>query len=445
MACTLCASLLGRHLRQLPVWALRLIFYLLEAFVVSLAAELCLVLPMAIYFHRATLLALPLNLLNIPLLAALLCAAVLMFCASLVSSWLAMLPAAATALLLHIMRFTVMHLQRAPLADLRMPAPPALGIAIAGILIALSCFFLFERRRVLILIGSLLVLLVPAVVAYPAAPLLHPNTLEITALDVGQGDSLLAVSPTGSTMLIDAGGPTGRPTSTASGWDIGEQVVAPYLWSRRIRGLDVIVLTHAHSDHMGGMPAVLRDLRPRELWLSIDPGDSPSFRALLVQAAELHIPVRHLHAGDAMPWGGTQISVLAPEAAYKNPGAPSNDDSLVLRIDYGHASVQLEGDAQVSSEDDMLSNHRLAPVTLLKVGHHGSKTSTYPEFLSAIKPQEAVISVGRHNTFGHPRAEVLERLEDAHVKTYRTDRHGAETFLLTHDGHITAFSADPSD
>lgn len=445
MACTLTAALLGRPLQNLPVWLLRLAFYLIEAFMVSLAAELCLVLPMAIYFHRATLFALPLNLLNIPLLAILLCTAVLTFCAALVSSWFAMLPAAITALLLHTMRFTVMHLQRAPLADLRMPPPPAFAVILAGSMIASACFFLLERRRVLVFTGLLLALLVPLVVAYPAPPLLYANMLEVTALDVGQGDSLLVVSPTGSTMLIDAGGPTGRPTSNLSSWDIGEQVVAPYLWSRRIRRLDLIVLTHAHSDHMGGMPAVLRDLRPRELWVSIDPGDSPPYRALLAQAALLHIPVRHLHAGEAIPWGVTHISVLAPDATYSNPGAPSNDDSLVMRIDYGRASVQLEGDAQVATEDDMLSEHRLSPVTLLKVGHHGSKTSTYPEFLNAVRPQEAVISVGRNNTFGHPRAEVLQRLEEAHVKTYRTDRHGAETFLLTRDGHISAFSADPSD
>lgn len=445
MSCTLSAALLGRPFRHLPVWLLRLTFYFVEAFIVSLAAELCLVMPMAIYFHRATLFALPLNLLNIPLLAALLCAAIAMFCTSLISSWLAWLPAALTGSLLHIMRFSVMNLQRAPLADLRMPSPPNIAIAIAGLLIALSCFFLFERRRALALVGLSLALLVPVVIAYPAAPRLYPDTLELTALDVGQGDSLLAVSPTGDTMLIDAGGPTGPNSNTVSNWDIGEQVVAPYLWSRRIRRLDVIVLTHAHSDHMGGMPAVLRDLHPRELWVSIDPGNSPQYRALLAQAASLHIPVRHLHAGDAMPWGGTRISVLAPEATYSNSGAPSNDDSLVLRIDYGLSSVQLEGDAQVATEDDMLTEHRLSPVTLLKVGHHGSKTSTYPEFLNAVRPQEAVISVGRNNTFGHPRAEVLQRLEEAHVKTYRTDRHGAETFLLTRDGHITAFSADPSD
>ena len=445
MACNLSASLLGSRLRNLPVWFLRLALYVAEACIVSFAAELCLAIPMAIYFHRATLFALPLNLLNIPLLAVLLCAAVLMFCASLISAWLAMFPAALTALLLHIMRYTVLRLQAAPLADLRMPAPAIIAIAIAGALIITSCVLLREQHRFLALIGILAALLVPVVITWPAPPLLHPGTLEITALDVGQGDSLLAVSPTGSTMLIDAAGPTGRASTSSSSWDIGEQIVAPYLWSRRIRRLDVIVLTHAHSDHMGGMPAVLRDLRPRELWLSIDPGNSANFRALLAEATQLHIPVRHLHAGATLPWAGTQISVLSPELAYNNPGIPVNDDSLVLRIDYGRASALLEGDAEAASEDAMLSNHRLAPVTLLKIGHHGSKTSTNPEFLSAVTPRDAIISVGRHNTFGHPRAEILNRLEAAHVKTYRTDRHGAETFLLTPSGQITAFSADPPD
>lgn len=89
----------------------------------------------------------------------------------------------------------------------------------------------------------------------------------------------------------------------------------------------------------------------------------------------------------------------------------------------------------------MLANHRVAPATLLKIGHHGSRTSTNPDFLAAVAPQDAVISVGRHNTFGHPRAEVLERLEEAHVKTFRTDRQGAETFLLTPDGRISAMPA----
>jgi competence protein ComEC len=200
---------------------------------------------------------------------------------------------------------------------------------------------------------------------------------------------------------------------------------------------------------MGGLPAVLRDLRPRALWLSVEPRgaggemDSPALRAVLAEAAELRIPVRRLRAGDRFAWSGLDAAVLAPEPDYANTGGPMNNDSLVLRLDDGRASVLLEGDAEAPSEAAMLAHQRVAAATLLKVGHHGSRTSTNPAFLAAVAPQDAVISVGRQNTFGHPRAEVLGRLEAAHTRTFRTDLHGTETFLLTPDGRISAQSTAP--
>ncbi len=140
-----------------------------------------------------------------------------------------------------------------------------------------------------------------------------------------------------------------------SHFDVGEEVVSPYLWSRRVRRLDVLVLSHAHSDHMGGMPAVMRNFRPRELWVSVDP-NSDAYRALIAEAKDYGVTVRHFHAGDQLTWGGTQVTVLAPEIGYTNPREPVNNDSLVMRMQYGKSSVLLEGDAEAPSEREMLAH-----------------------------------------------------------------------------------------
>jgi competence protein ComEC len=442
MLTELSADLLGPRLANLPAWLLRAFFWTCEAILISLTAELCMILPMAIYFHRATLLALPLNFIDIPLLSVLLCVAIITFLASLLSAGLALIPAALTALLLHLMRFTVDRVQNFTIANLRTPEPAPIALALACVCILYCCWALRAHRRTLFTTGVLVALLVPLAVLYPTPPRLHPGVLEVTAIDVGQGDSIFVVSPAGETMLVDAGGPTGRgENAAASAWDVGEEVVAPYLWSRRVRHLDVVLLTHAHSDHMGGMPAILRDFHPRELWISIDPGDSPIFYALLAQARAQHMIIRHLHAGQAFPWSDLHATVLAPEAPYANAGTPINNDSLVVRLDYARASVLLEGDAEAPSETAMLANHRVQPATLLKVGHHGSHTSTTPEFLAAVSPLDAVISDGQHNTFGHPSPIVIDRLAAAHIRTYRTDRLGATTFLLTPNGGISVASA----
>ncbi len=130
------------------------------------------------------------------------------------------------------------------------------------------------------------------------------------------------------------------------------------------------------------------------------------------------------------------MKVLAPEVGYANAGQPVNNDSLVLRLEYGRASALLEGDAEAPSERAMVANGRVGAVTLLKVGHHGSLTSTTPEFLAAAAPKDAVVSVGRGNTFGHPRVEVIDRIADRRTRLYRTDELGLTTFLLGRDGGI---------
>lgn len=431
------AFLLGRWAFRLPAALVRGAIIVLELALVGTIAELVMVLPMALYFHRATMFALPANMLSVPVVAMLAPVAVVTFAASLVSPWLAVVPGAVTGLLLHTITAIIGRVSHVQMADLRVPAPVLWVIALDLVCLGFCCWAA-RRSRGGAAAAAVALPLAAVLVLWPARPSTTPARLEVTAIDVGQGDSLLVVSPEGKTMLVDAGGPVGGLVSAAeatSHFDVGDEVVSTYLWSRRIRQLDVVALSHAHSDHMGGMAAVLRNFRPRELWLGTD-ANSEAFRSLLAEAAELGIALKHWRADDAVAWGGADVKVLSPGFEYENAGPPKNDDSLVLRVEYGKASVLLEGDAEAGSEAQMVAAGRVTPVTLLKVGHHGSRTSTTPEFFAAARPKEAVVSVGKGNTFGHPRGEVIARLADGGTKLFRTDEFGLTTFLLDRDGGI---------
>ncbi len=179
---------------------------------------------------------------------------------------------------------------------------------------------------------------------------------------------------------------------------------------------------------MGGLPAVLRNFHPDELWVGNNPRIG-AYNALLDEATALHLRVRSFRAGDGFAFGTTQVNVLAPFRDYQPGTGHSNNDSLVLHIAYGGTSVMLEGDAEAPIEQAMLAEQGLGS-TLLKVSHHGSITSTRPEFLKRVAPQWALISCGLHNRYGHPREEVLEELQEAHVRTFRTDINGISCFRL---------------
>lgn len=351
--------------------------------------------------------------------------------------------AALTLILLH----SIQWFSRLPQLSYRIPGPP-LWLAVAffvalTILAAWGRHVLAQRhgrtaRRKLpppvawqewlavaaVTVGALLI------ATYPFAPHLAHGKTEVTVLDVGQGDSIFVSFPGGQTMLVDGGGLSGSEWAKGmrSAPDVGEEVVSPYLWSRGIKHLDVIALTHAHEDHLGGLPSVIDNFRVGELWVGRDE-DTTEFRSLVEEARRRGVRVVHKSEGDDLAWGAVLGKVLWPPVEDPVKEA-SNDDSLVMRIGDGVTSFLLTGDIEQPEERQILAEGVPLASDFLKVPHHGSKTSSTEPFLAAVQPHIAAVSVGLNNAYGHPSESVVQRYKDDGVRLLRTD----------HDGAITASS-----
>jgi competence protein ComEC len=404
-----------------------------ELLVLTLVLQLGMLPLMARDFHRITLAAPLVNLLVVPLTGLIVPLGFLALGAGLLVSSVGRLLAVPLGWLTLLLLRVVTWFAHFPSWSYRIPTPYGGLVAFFFVLLLALCvtFYLESayRKTAALALATALAISAATVAVFPFSPKWSKGKLELTVLDVRQGDSLFVVSPGGKTLLIDGGGDVldypGHEVTR--GFDPGEEAVSPYLWSRGFKKLDVVALTHAHRDHLGGLAAVLNNFRVDHLWI----GREVSIPALseLEDLARSHgVSVEHEAEGSSFSWDGVIGTFFWPEASSTSlASAAKNNDSLVLRLQYGKRTMLLPGDAERETERAVLAHEEASALRadVLKIGHHGSKNSTTQPFLDAIEPKIAIISSGEDNPYGHPSPELLDRLQTVGARIYRTDRNGA--------------------
>ena len=383
--------------------------------------------PVVLYhFHRLTPSGLLTNLIAVPLVGFLvLPAGLLALCSLPISTFLAGFLLTLGALGLNLLVTVAVKIASFPWTSFWPGSPKAWQVGITYVLLLVPFVRITPWRRAGVMVAGCLLLLASWMT--PRYLLSTESLLRVTYLDVGQGNSAVVEFPGGGVLLVDGGGFHG------GSFDVGQHVVAPYLWHRRFHRLEAMVLSHAHPDHFRGLNFIATHFSVGQFWNNKLPNGHPDFVQLMNKLAQKNIAclgpqdLSSLHN-----IRGVEVQLLHPPPHFSpDPKIPSarelNNHSLVLRLNYKNISFLFPGDIEKETEYRLASQHLLEPVDVLLVPHHGSRTSSSLRFLRRLKPQIAVFSVGFDNPFRLPSGQVLERYRELGVNIYRTDHHGAIT------------------
>ena len=406
----------------------RTIFYLWTTICVSLVCQLATTPFVARWFHQVSLIGLVSNLVLVPLTGILVTPLGLL---ALISSPLSSSLGSGLFWMMELLLRCTVDLTRffadLPLAFLTVPTPGYGEI----VFFYLTLVLIFNWRKISkpiwwISISSLAMILFyfsPQIRDFISPP------FRANFLDVGHGCSTLIEFPGGKKMLIDGGG------SLNPEFDLGERVVAPFLWDKKITGLDVVVLTHPHPDHLNGLPFILSRFKVKEIWTNGDRVDSEPFRHFEELIQQKKIPVIHPEPGWSRSFSNVLVEVLhAPGKKSPREEPPSslwhtqNNDSLVLRLSYGDQPILLAADIEAETETTLLRKDISLKSVVLQVPHHGSRTSSTIPFIEAVQPRYAVISGRASSHLPLPHPEIIRRYQERGITVLRTDQEGAITF-----------------
>lgn len=317
-----------------------------------------------------------------------------------------------------------------PFSKVYFPTPKIYVIIIYYVFLI---FIILERNKIIVIKKinkKIIIIFVIIIIILNLILNFIPKTFTISFIDVGQGDSMLISTPKGKKILIDGGG-----SRDEESFNIGKQTLIPYLLNKGITKLDYILISHFDSDHATGVAQILGKIDVSSIILTRQLEENDIYRHILSIAKEKKIKLIYVKEGDVLKIGGIKISIIHPENKLMINN-PMNNNSIVCKVEYNSFSMLLTGDIEMEAEELILRKNINLKADVLKVAHHGSKTSTTGEFLKAINPKVALIGVGKNNNFGHPSNEVIQRLKENGTRIYRTDENGEISITVNKKGRI---------
>jgi len=442
------------YLKSLAVPNLQsIVAYVFEGVVVSAIVQAWMLPLLVIYFHRVSPSSVLLNLWVGVFLALESFAAIIAVTVNTVSVWLAAPLIAATEVMNRLMMFVPSLLSENRLAGFRLPVYPGFSkiiYAFYGVAVVAASVGIFKwepfsytnrsRSRWLVTAGAfgLTAVLGVAIILHPFSAPSGDGKLKVDFLDVGQGDSALVTFPNGETMLVDGGGRPDYRDDDQREFEpdvprIGESVVSEFLWEKGYSRLDYIVATHADADHIQGLTDVARNFQIGTVLVGNMQIGNAEFDGLLTVIESREIPFATVRFGDELSIGGTRVEILNPRND-SSSRASTNNSSVVMKISYGSRAFLLTGDIELETEAELLRDGTIdLRSDVIKVPHHGSRTSSTENFIGNVGAEIAVISVGRKSPFGHPHPEVLSRWRKSGAGTMTTGEKG--TITITMDGN----------
>ncbi len=421
--------------------------YLTEGIIVSLVVQICMLPLLVIYFHRVSLVSIVLNL-WVGFFIAIESFAVVI--AAMVKN-ISPLLAAPVFVLAELVNWVMLLMPRLltghSWSGFRLPAYSSHGRAVyvlylAALIVLAFVIYRWEPMRglkrykpALYAAGAVTVILFLTIIFHPFSSPAPDGRLKIDFLDVGQGDAALVTFPNGSTMLVDGGGRMRFPSSNDDETEpfepdirrLGESVVSEFLWERGYSKIDYILATHADTDHMQGLVDVAKNFRVNKAIVGRANDGDPDYEELRNTLNRRGIETAFASAGDHWNVGDVTIEVLFPPEDDGPAGLSNNDSSIVLRITYGQRSFLLTGDIEALAEAALVSSGIDLAADVVKVPHHGSRTSSSPALVGSVQPSIAIIPVGRRSPFGHPHPEVVERWRASGADVRTTGEKGMVT------------------